>query len=489
MKVSRLFTTVDQDPLDSIEFVKRTSDIKNPDGSLVFKMNDVLVPKTWSQVATDIIAQKYFRKAGVPRLTKKHNEKGIPKWLQASSADLERLEALPEKDRYSSETDCRQVFHRLAGTWTYWGFKADYFNTEEDAKAFYDEILYMLASQMTAPNSPQWFNTGLHWAYGINGPSQGHYYVDYKTGKLTHSTDAYTHPQPHACFIQSVSDDLVNEGGIMDLWTREARLFKYGSGTGTNYSDIRGANEPLSGGGRSSGLMSFLKIGDRSAGAIKSGGTTRRAAKMVTLDVDHPDIEEFINWKVVEEQKVASMVAGSQICNLHLNNIMSACFKEHPENEKNSFWKFARENDVENKMRAVMKGTFRNALTIQGELVGEGIQKNKYRIKGQEVRFFRVFDPISYTFFPVLEAAHIIEYVMGLKFVPIIESDLTLPDTIEELIAMADGRSALQETAREGIVFVAESIIGGLDVRPLEDYQGRLSFKVISNKFILEHDL
>ncbi len=334
MKISRLFTTIDQDPLESIEFVKRTSEIKNPDGSIVFKMDDVLVPKTWSQVATDIIAQKYFRKAGVPRLTKKNNEKGIPKWLQASSADLERLEALPEKDRYSSETDSKQVFHRLAGTWTYWGFKANYFNTEEDAKAFYDEILYTLANQMTAPNSPQWFNTGLHWAYGINGPSQGHYYVDFKTGKLTHSTDAYTHPQPHACFIQSVSDDLVNEGGIMDLWTREARLFKYGSGTGTNFSEIRGANEALSGGGKSSGLMSFLKIGDRAAGAIKSGGTTRRAAKMVTLDADHPDIEEFVNWKVVEEQKVASMVAGSQLCNLHLNNIMGACFREHPENDR-----------------------------------------------------------------------------------------------------------------------------------------------------------
>ena len=194
--------------------------------------------------------------------------------------------------------------------------------------------MYMLANQMAAPNSPQWFNTGLNWAYGITGPSQGHYYVDYQTGELTKSEDAYTHPQPHACFIQSVSDDLVNEGGIMDLWVREARLFKYGSGTGSNFSELRGANESLSGGGKSSGLMSFLKIGDRSAGAIKSGGTTRRAAKMVTLDLDHPDIEEYINWKVVEEQKVAALVAGSKLCNLHLNNIMKACYDEHPENDQ-----------------------------------------------------------------------------------------------------------------------------------------------------------
>jgi ribonucleoside-diphosphate reductase alpha chain len=334
MKIKRRFTNPDTNPLDAIEFVKRTSEIKNPDGSSVFRMEEVLVPKTWSQVATDVIAQKYFRKAGVPRLTKKLNEKGVPRWLQPSVPDIDRLQALPEKERFSSETDSRQVFHRLAGTWTYWGWKANYFDSEDDAKAFYDEHIYMLANQMAAPNSPQWFNTGLNWAYGINGPAQGHYYVDFKTGKLTHSADAYTHPQPHACFIQSVKDDLVNEGGIMDLWTREARLFKYGSGTGANFSEIRGRDEALSGGGKSSGLMSFLKIGDKAAGAIKSGGTTRRAAKMVTLDVDHPDIEEYINWKVVEEQKVAALVTGSYLNNLHLNNIMAACYQEHPENDR-----------------------------------------------------------------------------------------------------------------------------------------------------------
>ena len=334
MKITRKYTTAGKDPLELIEFVKRTSEIKNPDGSLVFRMEDVIVPKQWSQVATDVIAQKYFRKAGVPKLLKKLKEESVPKWLQTSAADVKRLEELPEKERYSSETDSRQVFHRLAGTWTYWGWKANYFDDEEDAKAFFDEMKFMLASQYCAPNSPQWFNTGLHWAYGINGPAQGHYYVDFETGKLTRSEDAYTHPQPHACFIQSVSDDLVNEGGIMDLWVREARLFKYGSGTGSNFSNLRGANEPLSGGGKSSGLMSFLKIGDRSAGAIKSGGTTRRAAKMVTLDIDHPDIEEYINWKVTEEQKVAALVAGSKAINYHLNKIIKSCYDEHPENDR-----------------------------------------------------------------------------------------------------------------------------------------------------------
>jgi ribonucleoside-diphosphate reductase alpha chain len=334
MKITRKFTTAGKDPFDSIEFVKRISEIKNPDGSVVFRMDDVVVPKQWSQVATDVIAQKYFRKAGVPKLLKKVKEENVPKWLQPSTADTKRLQELPEKERYSSETDSRQVFTRLAGTWTYWGWKANYFDSEDDALAFFDEMKYMLAKQYCAPNSPQWFNTGLHWAYGINGPAQGHYYVDFQTGKLTKSEDAYTHPQPHACFIQSISDDLVNEGGIMDLWVREARLFKYGSGTGSNFSNLRGADEPLSGGGKSSGLMSFLKIGDRSAGAIKSGGTTRRAAKMVTLDIDHPDIEEYINWKVIEEQKVAAMVAGSKACNIHLNRIMKACYEEHPENDR-----------------------------------------------------------------------------------------------------------------------------------------------------------
>src|SRR6056297_2695551 len=326
MKFSRFHTKKSWDtPFDSIKFETRKSEIKNPDGSLIFQMEDVNVPKSWSQVATDIIAQKYFRKAGVPVELKKVKEKGVPEWLQRSEEDKAALKKIDEDDRYTHEIDSRQVFSRLAGCWTYWGWKNDYFDSEEDARIFYDELCYMLATQMAAPNSPQWFNTGLHWAYGINGPAQGHYYVDGKSGKLKKSKDAYSHPQPHACFIQSINDDLVNEGGIMDLWVREARLFKYGSGTGSNFSDIRGAGEKLSGGGKSSGLMSFLKIGDRAAGAIKSGGTTRRAAKMVTLDLDHPDIEEYINWKVREEQKVAAIVSGSKVTEKHLKKIIKLC--------------------------------------------------------------------------------------------------------------------------------------------------------------------
>lgn len=316
MKIERNFTTDGADAYAALAFKTTTSEIRNPDGTIVFKLDDCEIPASWSQVASDVIAQKYFRKAGVPSATKKVKEKGVPEFLWKS---------VPAKDAtFGGETSAKQVFDRLAGAWTYWGWKGGYFTTETDARTYFDELRYMLASQRAAPNSPQWFNTGLHWAYGIDGPAQGHYYVDYHTGELTKSTSSYEHPQPHACFIQSVADDLVNEGGIMDLWVREARLFKYGSGTGTNFSSLRGAGEKLSGGGKSSGLMGFLKIGDRAAGAIKSGGTTRRAAKMVIVDADHPDIEEFINWKVIEEQKVASIVAGSKMHERYLNAIFAA---------------------------------------------------------------------------------------------------------------------------------------------------------------------
>jgi ribonucleotide reductase alpha subunit len=517
MQIARRYTVEGTDPFASLPFVPRTSRITNADGSVVFELKDLLAPESWSQVAVDVLGQKYFRKAGVPARTDRVPEPGVPEWLQRSRP--------APGTATGQETDARQVFRRLAGCWTYWGWKGGYFSSEAAARAFFDETCWMLAAQLAAPNSPQWFNTGLHWAYGIEGPPQGHYYVDLPTQEMRRSETAYERPAPHAClpyhalvttpagpipigeiatnnwvglpvydaqgvtrivavkhngvkavyrvrlangnyveatadhrvlacqvhkgsrqwlevgelepgmrliqrtdttveaegeahqeaeaalagwlqadgfvgqydhgtnrslttgamtidaekstklanaltlpgrtvarlrdeiieaieyvgeedvydieteshtflasnvvvhncFIQSVRDDLVNDGGIMDLWVREARIFKYGSGTGTNFSAIRGDGEPLSGGGKSSGLMSFLKIGDRAAGAIKSGGTTRRAAKMVVLDLDHPDIEEFINWKVVEEQKVAALVTGSRLLNQHLNTILKAC--------------------------------------------------------------------------------------------------------------------------------------------------------------------
>ncbi|MDQ7014534.1 MAG: adenosylcobalamin-dependent ribonucleoside-diphosphate reductase [Planctomycetota bacterium] len=302
MKVARKFTIAGHDPFATTEWTTRSSKISNPDGSVVFEMPDAEVPVGWSQLATDIMVSKYFRKAGVPQFEQ-------PFALPNTSG------ATPKRDEHGRtitgpERSARQVIHRLAGCWRFWGESHGYFDTPEDAEAFYDEIVYMMVHQMCAPNSPQWFNTGLNWAYGITGPAQGHYVPDPATGEVFLASDAYTHPQPHACFIQSVQDDLVAHGGIMDLWVREARLFKYGSGTGTNFSKLRAEGERLSGGGKSSGLMSWLKIGDRAAGAIKSGGTTRRAAKMVCLDMDHPDIETFVNWKVREEVKVAAMVEG-----------------------------------------------------------------------------------------------------------------------------------------------------------------------------------
>jgi ribonucleoside-diphosphate reductase alpha chain len=325
MRIDRHYTRGSDSAYASIDFETTRSEIRNPDGSVVFSADGIEVPAGWSQVAADVLAQKYFRKAGVPARLRKIEENDVPSFLWRSVADEAALGALPPGERYVAERSARQVFDRLAGAWAYWGWKGGYFDAEDDARAYYDEMRFMLARQLAAPNSPQWFNTGLHWAYGVDGPGQGHYYVDHVTGELTRSSSAYEHPQPHACFIQGVADDLVNEGGIMDLWVREARLFKYGSGTGSNFSALRGENEKLSGGGKSSGLMSFLKIGDRAAGAIKSGGTTRRAAKMVIVDVDHPDIEAFIDWKVREEQKVAALVAGSRVVKRHLKAILRSC--------------------------------------------------------------------------------------------------------------------------------------------------------------------
>jgi len=325
MVIERRFTTVGDDPFDAFDWTELDVEIRNPDGSMADAIKGVELPSGFAGVPGTVCAQKYLRKAGVPKYLRKVAEEGVPVWLQRSEPDHERLQTLEVDERMGGETDGRDLFRRLAGTWTYWGWKYGYFANEADARAYFDEMCYLIASQRSAPNSPQWFNTGLHWAYGIEGPAQGHSFIDPKTGELEYSTNAYEHPQPHACFIQSVSDSLVGGSeSIMGLWNREALLFKYGSGTGSNFSRIRGDGEPLSGGGTSSGLLSFLKIGDRAAGAIKSGGTTRRAAKMVTLDMNHPDIEEYIDWKASEEEKVSALVIGSAILQKHANAIMDA---------------------------------------------------------------------------------------------------------------------------------------------------------------------
>ena len=317
LKIPRLFTKAGENVYDTVEWEKRTSLIKNPDGTAVFKLDNVEIPKFWSQTALDILAQKYFRKRGVPQ----YDASGGPV-IDANGQQI-----------LGSEMSLKQVIHRLAGCWTWWGKKYGYFATEEDAQSFYDEVSYMILHQFAAPNSPQWFNTGLHWAYGITGPAQGHWFVDPDTKELKLSPDAYSHPQPHACFIQPVRDDLVNDGGILDLAVREARIFKYGSGTGTNFSSLRAKGEHLSGGGQSSGVMSFLKIYDTVAGSIKSGGTTRRAAKMVLLNVDHPEIESFIRWKAGEEKKFAALVGAGLV---KADSIESASEHVFGQNSNNS---------------------------------------------------------------------------------------------------------------------------------------------------------
>ncbi|NEM99101.1 vitamin B12-dependent ribonucleotide reductase [Pontibacter burrus] len=282
LSFKRKFTGTKKSPYEQYKYELRSSTIRNPAGDVVTELTDVEVPVQWSQIATDILAQKYLLKAGVPQ---------------------------PDGST-GAERSVKQVVHRLVDCWKQWGSNYGYFATEQDAQVFYDELVYMLLGQYAAPNSPQWFNTGLYSSYGITGKAQGHYYIDPDTGEMKESTSAFERPQPHACFILSVKDDLANKGGLMDSLVQEARIFKYGSGVGTNFSNVRGKDEKLSGGGSSSGLMSFLKVNDRAAGAIKSGGTTRRAAKMVCLDLDHPEIQEFINWKKEEEKKVAALIAA-----------------------------------------------------------------------------------------------------------------------------------------------------------------------------------
>ncbi len=277
LTIERLYTSADQNPLDSVVWERRQSVITNPDGSVVFKMEGAEIPAAWSQLATDIVVSKYFRKAGL------------------------------HGDKAKGESSVRQVVHRIAHSIRVAGEEfGDYFASPKDAEAFEAELTFLLVNQYGAFNSPVWFNCGLYHEYGIEG-SGGNWAFDAVTGDVTETANAYSRPQCSACFIQKVDDDLMS---IYELVKNEARLFKYGSGTGSNFSAIRGKQEKLSGGGTSSGLMSFLEVFDRAAGATKSGGTTRRAAKMVCLDMDHPEIADFVQWKVREEKKAKALIAA-----------------------------------------------------------------------------------------------------------------------------------------------------------------------------------
>jgi ribonucleoside-diphosphate reductase alpha chain len=324
MRIERLYTTKGISPYAEIEFRTTTIELRNSGGSMAFQLGECVLPAAWSQIAANILAKKYFRKTGVPSYLRRVEEDGVPSWLWRSTADDERVAEPPNEHRAPGEHDARQVFDRIAGAWTYWGWKGGYFDSVEDASAFFDEIRYMLATQKAAPNSPQWFNTGLHWAYGIEGPSQGQFFVG-SDGRVKRSPNAFEHPQAHSCFIQSVEDDLVGESGILSLLVDEARIAKFGSGTGANFSKIRGSSEGLSGGGKACGLVSVLRASDRGAGLITAKGSTRRASKMVVVDIDHPDIEEYIEWKVNEEQKVAALVAGSKLIAHHVTSIIQSC--------------------------------------------------------------------------------------------------------------------------------------------------------------------
>jgi len=328
MRIGRRETLEGQGPYKDILFVTSSSRVSDQTGATAFEQASVTVPSTWSQVATDVLATKYFRKAGVASRLRRVEEHDVPCWLWPSVPDIEALLSLPEAEQFGGESDARQVFDRIAGAITYWGWKCGYFKSEADAHAFHDEIRYALATQSAAPNSPQWFNTGLHWAYGIEGQAQGHFFVDPLTDAIRATRNAFERPQTHSCFIQSVEDDLVSDGGILPLFVDEARIAKYGSGTGANFSNIRGASEGLTGGGRACGLIAVLRASDRSASLVTANGSTRRSSKMVVVDIDHPDIEAFIRWKADEERKVASLITGSKTCQQHLNKLMQAAAKE-----------------------------------------------------------------------------------------------------------------------------------------------------------------
>src|SRR4029434_2715653 len=275
LKLSRRFTQSGQEALEKVPYKKWSSIVTNPDGSVVFSMEDIEAPSDWSQLAVDILVKSYFRKKGVPGTGR--------------------------------EVSAKQVVPRIAHTIRHAGERlTGYFASAEDAQTFEEELKYLLITQRGAFNSPVWFNCGLWHEYGIDG-SGGNYHWHPDSDSFHETKNSYEYPQCSACFIQSVRDDLMS---IFDLAKAEAKLFKYGSGTGSNFSRIRGKQEKLSGGGTSSGLMSFLEVLDKGAGATKSGGTTRRAAKMVVLDMDHPEILDFVRWKVREEKKVAALVAG-----------------------------------------------------------------------------------------------------------------------------------------------------------------------------------
>ncbi|MCZ6531410.1 MAG: vitamin B12-dependent ribonucleotide reductase [SAR324 cluster bacterium] len=274
MAFVRHFSVEGTNPLDAVKFVRRRSEISEPNGKVVFEMDDVEVPESWTQLATDIVVSKYFRKAGVPRIER--------------------------------ETSVEQVIYRIAHSIRVAGEESGYFNTPGDAEVFEDELTLLLVTQHGAFNSPVWFNCGLYQEYGISG-SPGNWHYNAAKGQVEEIDKSFEHPQCSACFIQRVEDGLMS---IFDLLKKEARVFKYGSGTGTNFSRLRSRFEPLSGGGTSSGLMSFLEVFDKGAGATKSGGTTRRAAKMVCLDMDHPEIVDFIRWKAKEEDKAKTLISG-----------------------------------------------------------------------------------------------------------------------------------------------------------------------------------
>ncbi len=314
MRLSRRYTSSDASPFAGVRFT--TIDIDRPHSNPAERccVTDFEVPADWSDQAAETLVTLYARQSGVPMETTPIAEKDVPEWLWRS--------APAEGTEFSGEQSIKQILHRMVGAWTYAGWKRDYFDTPEDAKIFYDEWVHMLLHRIAAPSSAQWMHAGMHWAYGLVGKPQGHWCYDDETGDVIQSPDSYSHPQLHAGFIQGVDDELVAEGGILDLWTRETRGFKYGATTGSNLSSIRAEGEHLSNGEVSPGLLNFLSVGDRNAGAIRARSADKRTSKIAVVDMDHPDMPAFLRWKMEEEIKAAAMLCGMQHIVRHVQRVL-----------------------------------------------------------------------------------------------------------------------------------------------------------------------
>lgn len=323
MRIERLYTRIGGDAYDGIGFKSVSVDLRGADGMLDMAEVTLEVPETWSRPAIETLAQRFLAKSVVPAALTAVRDDTLPQWLWAQRPDEKALEALSPAERWMDETSAKQLFDRVAGAWTYWGWRAGRFDQEEDAATFYDEMRHLMAGQRFLPAGPQLRATGLNWAYGAEGHSGG-YVTDLDGTRPRKAKAGEETPCVYGAFLQSVEDDLTADGGILDLWRREAQAYKLGAASGANLSALRGCGEVLSTGRRSAGVVRFLDVGDKAASPMRQSSLSRRAPRLVSLDADHPDLLDFVKWKLREDQKAAALAAGARAMNAALETIMRA---------------------------------------------------------------------------------------------------------------------------------------------------------------------